>query len=222
MVKADILKTVIVNLFGLFEFLRMPFGLHNAAQTFQDFTDGVLHSLAFMFVNVDDILVKEIRWFPLPKSLNQYYRFLDMINIYHRFLPNSAPVIFLLTELSKSSKTNFSFPTAAVTTIEKVKILLTDCSALAYQEPEVTLTLSTDASQVAAGAVLEQRKGDVIEPLALFLHQINAHLNTLQDFQERAFGDLQGGDTFPISPRRSEIHVPHQSQAIDICSPSQF
>ncbi|XP_064470083.1 uncharacterized protein LOC135384829 [Ornithodoros turicata] len=35
----DVPKTAIVTPFGLFEFLRMPFGLRNAAQTFQRFTD---------------------------------------------------------------------------------------------------------------------------------------------------------------------------------------
>jgi hypothetical protein len=35
MQKSDIPKTAIITPFGLFEFLYMPFGLSNAAQTFQ-------------------------------------------------------------------------------------------------------------------------------------------------------------------------------------------
>ncbi|VUZ39991.1 unnamed protein product [Hymenolepis diminuta] len=35
-------------------------------------------------------------------------------------------------------------------------------------DPEANLTLSTDASQVAVGAILEQRTGDIVRPLAFF------------------------------------------------------
>ena len=38
---ADVPKTAITTPFGLFEFLHMPFGLRNAAQTFQCFIDQV-------------------------------------------------------------------------------------------------------------------------------------------------------------------------------------
>ena len=43
--------------FGLFEFQRMPFGLRNAAQTFQCFMDQVLCGLDFCCVYIDDVLI---------------------------------------------------------------------------------------------------------------------------------------------------------------------
>ncbi|MDA8002237.1 MAG: reverse transcriptase domain-containing protein, partial [Alphaproteobacteria bacterium] len=53
----DIPKTAIITPFGLFEFLRMPFGLRNAAQTFQRFIDQVLRGLPFSYAYLDDLLI---------------------------------------------------------------------------------------------------------------------------------------------------------------------
>jgi cleavage and polyadenylation specificity factor subunit 1 len=53
----DILKTAVITPFGLFEFLRMPFGLKNAAQAFQRLVDSVCQDLDFVFTYVDDFLV---------------------------------------------------------------------------------------------------------------------------------------------------------------------
>ncbi|KFD55401.1 hypothetical protein M513_03741 [Trichuris suis] len=53
----DIPKTAITTPFGLYEFVMMPFGLRNAAQTFQRFIDQVLRGLEGCFAYVDDILL---------------------------------------------------------------------------------------------------------------------------------------------------------------------
>ena len=54
---ADISKTAIITPFGLYEFIKMPFGLRNSAQTFQRLMDNLLQGLPFIFVYLDDILV---------------------------------------------------------------------------------------------------------------------------------------------------------------------
>ena len=54
---ADIPKTAITTPFGLYEFQRMPFGLRNAAQTFQRFMDQVLRGLDFCYTYIDDVLI---------------------------------------------------------------------------------------------------------------------------------------------------------------------
>ena len=54
---ADVHKTAVTTLFGLFEFVRMPFGLRNAAQTFQRSMDQVLHGISFSYAYIDNFLV---------------------------------------------------------------------------------------------------------------------------------------------------------------------
>ena len=53
----DVSKTAVITPFGLFEFLRMPFGLKNAAQTFQQLMDSICQPFDLVFVYLDDILV---------------------------------------------------------------------------------------------------------------------------------------------------------------------
>ena len=54
---ADIPKTVVATPFALFEFLKMPFGLRNAAQTFERFIEQVLRGLPFTYAYIDDLLI---------------------------------------------------------------------------------------------------------------------------------------------------------------------
>ncbi len=50
-------KTAVITPFGLWEFLRMPFGLKNAGQSFQRLMDRQMAGLDFVFVYLDDILI---------------------------------------------------------------------------------------------------------------------------------------------------------------------
>lgn len=53
----DIPKTAIITPMGLFEYHFMPFGLKNAAQTWQRFIDSILRQFEFCFAYLDDIIV---------------------------------------------------------------------------------------------------------------------------------------------------------------------
>ena len=59
----DVCKTAIIALFGLFEYIKMPFGLSNAAQSFQHYTDHVLCYLDFASPYLDDILIFSYKTF---------------------------------------------------------------------------------------------------------------------------------------------------------------
>ena len=54
---ADIPKTAVTTPFGLFEYVKMPFGLRNAGQTFQRFIHEVLSGLECCIPYFDDVLI---------------------------------------------------------------------------------------------------------------------------------------------------------------------
>lgn len=53
----DICKTAVVTPFGLFQYNNMPFGLKNAAATFQRMMDKIFSNISCVFTYIDDILI---------------------------------------------------------------------------------------------------------------------------------------------------------------------
>ena len=91
----DIPKTAVITPFGLFEFLRMPFGLRNAAQTFQRFIDQVLHGLSFCYAYIDDLLVASSS----PEEHQQHLRQVFQRLSEHGIIINPSKFRFGVSEL---------------------------------------------------------------------------------------------------------------------------
>ncbi|GBM37272.1 Transposon Ty3-I Gag-Pol polyprotein [Araneus ventricosus] len=72
---ADVPKTAVITPFGLFEFLFMPFGLCNAAQTFQRFMYEIVGDLDYCFVYLDDALIASTDESEHLKHLEVFRRF---------------------------------------------------------------------------------------------------------------------------------------------------
>ena len=223
--EADIPKTAVATPFGLFEFLRMPFGLRNAAQTFQRFMDQVCRGLESVYVYLDDILVasenseqhllhlrklferlaqhgvtinpekccfgcaevsflghqlsaegitpltdkvQAIMDYPEPTSFKQLRRFDGLVNFYRRFIPNCAQLMQPLTDILRGKPKKFSFSDAARHAFASLKQAISNIAFIKYYEPQVPLSLTTDASDVAVGAVLQQFTQREWRPLAFF------------------------------------------------------
>ncbi|CAH8462440.1 unnamed protein product [Dicrocoelium dendriticum] len=221
----DIHKTAVTTPFGMFEFLRMPFGLRNAAQTFQRFIDQVLHGLPFVFAYLDDILIASktpeehkqhlrtlfqrldkfgitinlrkstlgvpsldylghridstgltptdhnslsLTTYPPPTSFRQLKRFLGMINYYRRFIPHAAEILAPLTNLLVGPQKHFEMSDAATQAFTQIKSVLKNQLNLFHIRPDATLSLHTDASNTAVGAVLNQHVNNQLQPIGFF------------------------------------------------------
>ena len=231
----DVPKTAVITPFGLFEFLAMPFGLKNAAQTFQRFINSIFQDLNYVYCYIDDILVasetpeqhtehlrivfqrlltagvtvnaakctfgaKEIEFlgylvseqgiqplpdkvraileYPKPKTVVELRRFLGMVNYYRRNIKNAAEDHAILNEYLKDSKKNDKRPIQwteeADQAFEKCLNSLANATLLAHPCETAPLVLTTDASDVAIGAVLEQIVDKETQPLMFFSKKLSS------------------------------------------------
>ena len=88
--REDIPKTAISTPFGLFEFVCMPFGLKNAAQTFQRFMNQVLRGLDFCYVYNDDILIASAS----PEEHQHHLRLVFKRLSHHGVIINSQKSVY--------------------------------------------------------------------------------------------------------------------------------
>lgn len=118
--------------------------------------------------------VEHILNFPKPRTVVELRRFIGMINFYHRNLPRAAEIQVPLNAYFKKSRKNdlteIIWNAEAEQAFEEIRKDLANAALLVHPRAGAELRLLTDASDVAAGAVVEQRSADGTcwEPLAFF------------------------------------------------------
>ncbi|CAH8493409.1 unnamed protein product [Dicrocoelium dendriticum] len=165
-------KTAVITPLGLFEFLRMPFGLRNAAQTFQRFIDSVTRGLDFVYPYIDDILVASSSEEQHAEHPNMLFES-GMINSYRRFLPCCADLLSTLTDLLRGRKNgNVELTPAATEAFKVCKEALAEAVMLHHLKPKAPLSVAVDASDTAIGAVLQQFTEGCWKPLAFYSRRL--------------------------------------------------
>lgn len=116
--------------------------------------------------------VDAVRRFPTPQTVKDVQKFVGMINFYHRFIPSAARVLKPLYTVASGKARSFKWNTELQTAFEAAKEALINATILHHPAPGSALILSTDASSMAVGAVLEQEVNGTIQPLAFFSRKL--------------------------------------------------
>nr|KAG5689645.1 hypothetical protein BaRGS_029884 [Batillaria attramentaria] len=116
-------------------------------------------------IKPDPQKAEAIRNMPDPTNVAELRRFLGMINFIGRYLPNMSTVVSPLSELLEKEKA-WCWGPAQVAAVKQVKELVTSAPTLAYFDPELPTIVSADASSYGLGAVLLQKHGDRLRPVA--------------------------------------------------------
>lgn len=119
--------------------------------------------------------VNTIRKWQQPGTKKELQRFLGSLNFYHRFIPNAAalqtPLFALITQVKKRDGP-LTWSSRACEAFRACREALAETALLTHPHPFAPLRISTDASNIATGAVLEQSVGGEWQPLGFFSRKL--------------------------------------------------
>ena len=141
----------------------------------------ILRNVCFARVKLEDGIrphiarVDAVRSFPVPHDKNSLHQFVGLINYYHRFVPRYAEILQPLHQaLAADSFTSSTCQKA----FEEAKQTLSEAVMLVHPQPHAATCITTDASDFAAEAVLEQFIQGQWKPISFFSKKLNpAELN---------------------------------------------
>ncbi len=119
--------------------------------------------------------VEAINAVPPPKTKRELMRFLGMVGYYRKFCPNFATISNPLTDLLKKDH-KFVWSEKCDLAFSKIKTILTCSPVLQAPNFDQPFSLSVDASDVGAGALLSQKGSDDVDhPVCYYSKKFNKH-----------------------------------------------
>lgn len=130
------------------------------------------HTITADGIAPDSTKLKAIQSFPPPSNIKEVQRFLGLSNYYRHFVPGASHLMAPLSDSTRLSPKHWTWSTPLNTAFEEIKAALTQAVMLAHQDVTAELSLSTDASDRAVGAVLEQCIEGFWQPLGFFSQKL--------------------------------------------------
>lgn len=123
------------------------------------------HTITKDGLKPNDDKINAVLNFPLPKTTTDIKSFLGLVGYYRRFIPDFARITQPLTSCLKK-RNKIIIDQKYIDAFNKCKELLTNAPLLQYPDYEKPFVLTTDASNVALGAVLSQGQIGSDKPIA--------------------------------------------------------
>ena len=118
--------------------------------------------------------VQAVQNSPAPPTQRKLREFLCLVNFYHRFIPHCAHILQPLNSLlSLTSKKELSWNPDTTHAFKQIKDVLARFTLLSHRLPSVPLSIMTDASDRAVGAVLQQQVDGHWQPISYFSRKLH-------------------------------------------------
>ena len=268
--KDSIEYTAFATLDGLFEWLRMPFGLKNPSGFFQCTMERTLAGIKNCEVFVDDIIIhgptkdeylqtlrqvlerlqekgfrlnrdkcsfglktveyighilsedgitlsesrkEAVKKIPPPTTVKELRSFLGFVNYFRDFVPDMARISKPLYALTKK-KAKFIWGQPQQEAFSLLRQATADCCRLTFPDPEATLMIRTDASNLGIGAHLSQISQSGHEStIAFFSQAFNETQSRWSTIEQEAYGiyaAIQHWDHF-VNGKRFVVETDHRN-----------
>ena len=149
--------------------------------------------------------VQAITEFPRPETPKKLLGFLGMLNYYRHLLPRAAGTLQpLYTAASVKKASDYKWTESLETSFRAAKELLAGYVVLRHPDPQAPIALTTDASDVAMGAVLEQYINGQWQPLGYWSKHFKKEQVRWSTFERELYAVQQGLRHF-----RSEVEGRH-------------
>jgi len=156
--------------------------------------------------------VKAILEYPAPTNTKQLMRFIGMAGFYRKFCRNFSVVIAPLTDLLKKNA-RFRWDDRCVEAFDHVKEMLADAPVLISPVFERPFSLMVDASDVGAGAVLQQELDGALHPVAFYSTKFDVHQRRYSTVEKEALALLLAVKHFEVylagSPAPIVVYTDH-------------
>jgi RNase H-like domain found in reverse transcriptase/Reverse transcriptase (RNA-dependent DNA polymerase)/Integrase zinc binding domain/Integrase core domain/Aspartyl protease len=126
-------------------------------------------------LRTDPEKVGPILRYPTPTKVKEVQRFLGMVGWYQRFIKNFANLTAPISDLtSKTFKKKFEWTPKAEEAFRNLKSALVTDAILIFPDYSKPFRVHTDASDLAAGAVLTQYKDELERPVVFYSKKFNS------------------------------------------------
>lgn len=168
------LQEHIINLEKVFQRLRESnFKIQMDKSEFLKLETAYLgHVISSEGVKPNPDKIAAIEKYPIPKTPKEIKQFLGLLGYYRKFIPDFAQITKPLTQCLKKGK-KITFDPEYVKSFEKCKTLLTNDPILKYPDFDKEFILTTDASNVAIGAILSQGPVGSDKPISYASRTLN-------------------------------------------------
>jgi hypothetical protein len=131
------------------------------------------HIISSQGIATDPKKVEVVKHWPVPKNIKELQSFLGLCNYYRRFIFDYSRIASPLTDLTHKD-VPYHWPPSAQQAFQEIKDRMSTTPVLCIPDPDKPFTVTTDASDFAMGAVLQQDQGQGPQPVAYTSRKMNA------------------------------------------------